>query len=92
MTLGEKIRELRLLKEWSINILARKAGLSRARVGEYERGEKCPSVDNLKKLCKALRKNLGVFQKCDPFVKKRKKKKKVLSLEDFLAWGRVLRK
>lgn len=52
--LGENIRKHRLSANISQVTLAQKAGLYPAYLGRLERGEKCPTVDTLYKICSAL--------------------------------------
>ena len=52
--LGGNIRKYRLTADISQEALAKKAGLYPAYLGRLERGEKCPTIDTLYKICKAL--------------------------------------
>lgn len=52
--LGNNIRKFRLSADISQEALAKKAGLYPAYLGRLERGEKCPTIDTLYKICKAL--------------------------------------
>lgn len=52
--LGLNIRKFRLMKDLSQEALSMSAGLYPAYVGYLERGEKCPTVDTLYKICEAL--------------------------------------
>lgn len=52
--LGSNIRKYRLTADISQESLAKKAGLYPAYLGRLERGEKCPTIDTLYKICKAL--------------------------------------
>lgn len=53
MTLGEKIRKLRLGKDWTQRELGAKTGLGN-NISSYENGHLRPSVKTLKKLADAL--------------------------------------
>ena len=52
--LGNNIRKFRLTADISQETLAKKAGLYPAYLGRLERGEKCPTIDTLYKICRAL--------------------------------------
>ena len=52
--LGGNIRKYRLTADISQEALAKKVGLYPAYLGRLERGEKCPTIDTLYKICKAL--------------------------------------
>ena len=55
MTFGEKVKELRLLHEWSQEALAKAAGVSRRTIGAYESGSVYPrNRETYEKLAKAL--------------------------------------
>lgn len=56
--LGEKIRQLRKLRELTQEQLGEKAGISYKFIGEVERGTVNPSLDSLIGIAKAL--NVGV--------------------------------
>ncbi|MDA8091470.1 MAG: helix-turn-helix transcriptional regulator [Nitrospiraceae bacterium] len=53
--LGEKIRQLRKLRELTQEQLGEKAGISYKFIGEVERGDVNPSLDSLVNISKALR-------------------------------------
>ena len=53
--LGTKIRELRLAKGFTQEVLAVRAGLHPTYIGGVERGERNVGFDNLLKLARALR-------------------------------------
>ena len=57
--LGSNIRKFRLSADISQEALAKKAGLYPAYLGRLERGEKCPTIDTLYKICKALGVNMS---------------------------------
>ena len=51
---GERIRNLRLNKKWSLRVLGKRAHLSHAYIGRIEKGETKPSVSSLESLAEAL--------------------------------------
>lgn len=51
---GARIKYLRRMKEISQEELALKAGINPAYLGQVERGLKCPTVDTLYKIAKAM--------------------------------------
>lgn len=66
MTLGEKLKELRLKKKWSQQKLAKKSGVHEITIHLYETGARYPGIDNLRLLTNALRTSMGAFQHCVP--------------------------
>jgi len=58
ITFGQKIRDLRISKSYSQEVLADKANLHRTYIGMIERGEKNITLVNIEKLAKALDVNL----------------------------------
>lgn len=52
--IGFNIRKFRLQQELSQEALALSAGVHPAYLGRLERGEKCPTIDTLYKICDAL--------------------------------------
>lgn len=52
--LGKKIKQFRVEKDWSQERLGFKSNLDRTYIGGIERGERNPSVLNLKKIADAL--------------------------------------
>ena len=52
--IGLNIRKSRLQKDVSQEALAFSAGIHPAYIGRLERGEKCPTIDTLYKICEAL--------------------------------------
>lgn len=52
--IGKNIRKLRLKKDISQEALSMSAGLHPAYLGRLERGEKCPTIDTMYKICNAL--------------------------------------
>ncbi len=58
ITFGQKIRDLRISKRYSQEVLADKANLHRTYIGMIERGEKNITLVNIEKLAKALDVNL----------------------------------
>lgn len=53
-TLGEQVRGRRKELKWSLDDLARHAGLSKAMVWQVEKGRSMPGADTLLRLSKAL--------------------------------------
>ena len=53
-TFGNRVRELRMDKNWSQEDLADKTGFHRTYIGMIERGERNPSLKNLKKFADAF--------------------------------------
>jgi transcriptional regulator with XRE-family HTH domain len=51
---GERVRELRREKAWSLEELADRSGMHWTYVGGIERGERNPSLRNVLRLAKAL--------------------------------------
>ncbi len=51
---GANIRKYRLKIDVSQESLSLSAGINPAYVGRLERGEKCPTIDTLYKICEAL--------------------------------------
>lgn len=58
--IGHNIRKYRLQADLSQETLALSAGLYPAYVGRLERGEKCPTIDTLYKICDAI--NISVCE------------------------------
>lgn len=58
--IGFSIRKYRLSKDLSQESLALSAGIHPAYLGRLERGEKCPTIDTLYKICDAL--NISICQ------------------------------
>lgn len=54
MTFGEALKELRIEKNITQNQLAKLTGLSRVSIGNYERGDRDPNSDSIKKIATAL--------------------------------------
>lgn len=54
-SIGANIRKYRLQQELSQEALALSAGIHPAYLGRLERGEKCPTIDTLYKICDALK-------------------------------------
>ena len=54
MNTGKIITELRKSKDWSRTDLAGKSGVSREKIGKYERGEAVPSIEAAKKIADAF--------------------------------------
>ena len=53
--LAKRIRELRLEKGWSQEVLADTCGLHRTYIGDIERRERNVSIDNIEKIAQALK-------------------------------------
>jgi transcriptional regulator with XRE-family HTH domain len=51
---GDRVRELRLARDWSQEDFAERCGLHRTYVGSIERGEQNVSLANIAKIAKAL--------------------------------------
>jgi transcriptional regulator with XRE-family HTH domain len=54
MVIGERLKELRQLKQISQGIIERRTGLLRCYISRVENGHTVPSVDTLEKLARAL--------------------------------------
>lgn len=52
--LGERIRNIRLKMNMKQSDLAEKSGINRISIGNYERGDRIPNIDILKKIATAL--------------------------------------
>lgn len=63
LTLGKRIRELRLAAGYSQETLADTVGVHRTYIGSIERGEQSVSVDNVAKIAKALRVTVAELMK-----------------------------
>jgi transcriptional regulator with XRE-family HTH domain len=59
LTLGKRVRELRLAAGYSQEKLADVVGIHRTYIGAIERGEQSVSVDNVAKIAKALKVTLS---------------------------------
>lgn len=53
--IGARIRDLRNIRNMSQETLALNSGMHPAYLGKIERGEKCPTIDTLNKLCTGLK-------------------------------------
>ena len=51
---GQRIKELRNLKQLSQEELAHRANMHASHIGQIERGEKSPTIDSLEKIVNAL--------------------------------------
>lgn len=60
---GDRIRELRIKKDWSQEDLADKTNFHRTYIGMVERGERNPSLKNLKKFADAFGLSLSELMK-----------------------------
>ena len=65
VTLGKRIRELRLRTGWSQEKFAAAAGLDRTYYAGIERGERNPSVKQLAKIAVALDVPIGTLFQAD---------------------------
>ncbi|WGW02896.1 helix-turn-helix domain-containing protein [Tropicibacter oceani] len=54
LDLGQRVRELRKEKEWTLEQAARQAGLARSTLSKIENGQMSPTYDALKKLAVGL--------------------------------------
>lgn len=54
MSIGDKLKNLRLSKKLKQSDLAKKSGVSRVAIGNYERGDRQPNVEILSKIATAL--------------------------------------
>lgn len=54
MNFGEKVRYVRTLREYSLDVLSSKCGLSKTYLSEIETNKKRPSLKSLEKIAKAL--------------------------------------
>lgn len=53
--IGARIREFRIARLLSQESLALNSGMHPAYLGKIERGEKCPTIDTLHKICSGLK-------------------------------------
>ncbi len=54
LDLGERVRELRKARDWTLEQAARQAGLARSTLSKIENGQMSPTYDALKKLATGL--------------------------------------
>jgi transcriptional regulator with XRE-family HTH domain len=54
MTVGEKIKQFRLNKGMKQSDLAEKSGVSRVAIGNYERNDRSPGMEQIEAIAKAL--------------------------------------
>lgn len=54
MNIGENIKKYRIEKNLKQSELAERSGISRVAIGNYERGERTPNIDIIKKIANAL--------------------------------------
>jgi transcriptional regulator with XRE-family HTH domain len=54
LNLGERVRELRRARDWTLEQAARQAGLARSTLSKIENGQMSPTYDALKKLAVGL--------------------------------------
>ena len=54
LDLGERVRELRKVRDWTLEQAAKKAGLARSTLSKIENGQMSPTYDALKKLATGL--------------------------------------
>lgn len=59
MSVGEKIRTLRKSKKLTLKALGSKVGLSEQAIGQYERGDRKPSIETLTNIATALEVDLS---------------------------------
>lgn len=52
--IGKNIKNYRKEKGWSQDELAKKTGMSKISIGNYERGNRCPTVETLQKIADAF--------------------------------------
>lgn len=67
MSLGTNIKNLRLNKRWTQKELAEKAGITRESIGNYEREDRTPPADILKKLAMTLGVNTDTLTSDESF-------------------------
>lgn len=61
MNLGKKIKHVRALREYSLDALSDRCGLSKAYLSEIETGKKNPSMKSLERIAKALNADTHFF-------------------------------
>lgn len=66
MTIGERLRQLRTTRGWSVAKLASRSHIHTVAIRYYENDQRQPTVANLRQLCIALRVTLGAFHHCQP--------------------------
>lgn len=55
LDLGERVRELRKARNWTLEVAANQAGLARSTLSKIENGQMSPTYDALKKLADGLK-------------------------------------
>ncbi len=73
MEIGEKIRSIRVSRGVTQEDLAKKTGLSRSTIVNFERGKRIPRIDDLMKIAGALGVEATIFLKANPIVPARNK-------------------
>ncbi|WP_088103566.1 helix-turn-helix domain-containing protein [Halalkalibacter urbisdiaboli] len=59
--IGEKLKQLRFERNWSLDQLAKQTGVSKPMLGQIERGESNPTVSTLWKIAKGLNVSFTAF-------------------------------
>lgn len=59
--IGKYIKDYRKERGWTQEELAQKSGMSKISIGNYERGDRCPTLDNLQKIADALEVPVNCF-------------------------------
>ena len=63
MPIGNNMRDIRVLRGLTQERLAKKAGLSRCTIVNFETGRRVPRVDDLAKIAEVMRVDVTVFFK-----------------------------
>ena len=66
-TLGEHLRTLRQKRNLTVDELAHRSKIHRVAIYYYERNERQPTIDNLRRLANALGISIGEFHRCLPY-------------------------
>jgi len=64
-TLGERLRELREEKDWSLRELAKKVGLTAPFLSDVELGRRFPKEENLREIARVLGISVDEFRNLD---------------------------
>ena len=60
-TIAQRLKELRKLRGWSLEKKKKKTGVSKAMLGQIERGESSPTIGTLWKISSGLESSFSSF-------------------------------